>query len=87
MKNMRNVGVFGCGLLLGIFLAVGWGAHGEQNTASTVSRLQVFGLVSGAFAVYDPTTGQIYMYDTHLDNCIAIRKIGVPGQPMIRVMN
>jgi len=91
MNKMRTVGIFGCGIVLGVALTLGLGANGQPavDTSKNIpaSRLQIVSFVSGATGFFDPATGQIYVYDSALANCIMVRKITTMGAPMQRILN
>lgn len=55
-----------------------------QTPAETPPQvdLQLVTYASGLTGVFNPEEGRIYLYDSNLENCVAIRELGRLGGPM-----
>src|SRR5262245_10332863 len=97
MKSRNAILSFVGGLLLGIFLALGFGASGQNQPpvppgppgppVKDWSRVTVFSYASGMTGVFDQTNGRLYVYDAGFDRCLFIRDFTVLGDPMRRIRN
>ncbi len=47
--------------------------------------LDFYSYASGYTGIFERSTGRIYLYDTDLNNCIAIRQLNRPGDPMRKI--
>jgi hypothetical protein len=77
------------GLLLGIFLAVGFGVSGQSPAPTTPGRdwshVIVFTYPTGVTGFFDQSTGRLYLYDTAADTCLSIRELTTLGNQTRRL--
>ncbi len=67
--------------LLAVSLLVGHSATAEaQETASAFAQVQIVTYASGVTGFFDRSTGRLYLYDSNLRNCVAIRQVTALGE-------
>ena len=88
MKN-RRIHLAAIGFLMVLFLMAGFLAASHATTRSSPDRshIQIVSYASGLTGFFDASTGRLYLYDSNAQNCIAIRQLVEPGEPMKRLKN
>ena len=70
-----------------IVIALAWcfsSTHAQQpqTEPATYVNLQVVAYPNGMTGFFDERTGVIYLYDSHMDECVYIRKLERLGEPL-----
>jgi|SRR4051794_12365527 hypothetical protein len=79
-----------CLSVVAIVIAVAWSfspthAQQEQPEPASYVNLQVIAYPNGMTGFFDERTGVIYLYDSHMDECVYIRKLDRLGEPLKHV--
>jgi hypothetical protein len=89
MKSRNAILSFIGGLMLGVFLALTFGASGQGQAptapAKDWSHVTVLSYPSGVTGFFDQSTGRLYLYDAYWETCIGIRELDTLGNPMRRL--
>ena len=51
------------------------------------SGLKIVTYSSGLTGFFDPETGKLYVYDSNMENCFAIRQLVTLGEPLKKLKN
>jgi hypothetical protein len=62
-------------------------AEGPTTPNQDWSKLKIVTYSSGLTGFFDPDTGKLYLYDSNLENCFAIRQLTKLGEPMKKLQN
>jgi hypothetical protein len=84
---MAGAGLLLIGGVLGFAVGQARTSHAEDEArnAGSAADLRIVTYGTGMTGVFDPETRKIYLYDSNLVNCVAIREIETPGEPMKRI--
>lgn len=79
-----------CLSVVAIVIAVAWSfspthAQQDQPELSSYVHLQVVAYPNGMTGFFDERTGVVYLYDSHMDECVYIRKLDRLGEPLKHV--
>jgi hypothetical protein len=78
------LGFLAVAFLLAAFLAA---SHATERSNVDRSKLQIVSYASGLTGFFDAASGKLYLYDSNAENCVAIRQLVEPGEPMKRLRN
>ncbi|MBK5094842.1 MAG: hypothetical protein JJE32_04100 [Deltaproteobacteria bacterium] len=78
------LGFLAVAFLLAAFLAA---SHATERRNVDRSKLQIVSYASGLTGFFDAVSGKLYLYDANAQNCVAIRQLVEPGEPMKRLRN
>ena len=67
-------------LVVGLALTQRVAAQDEENEPAFANVL-VVAYASGLTGFFDQGTGKLYLYDSNLKNCVAIRQLTTLGEP------
>ncbi len=87
LKRFAGVGLVLAGAALGLAFGSLRNSDAEEIAARKTagSSLQIVSYGTGMTGIFDPETLRIYLYDSNLVNCVAIREIEALGEPMKRI--
>jgi hypothetical protein len=73
--------------LVAIVIAIAWSfssthAQQPQTEPAAFVNLQVIPYPNGMTGFFDERTGVLYLYDSHMDECVYIRKLERLGEPL-----
>ncbi len=87
LKRFAGVGWVLAGAVLGLAFGSLQNSDAEETTERKAagSNLQIVTYGTGMTGIFDPETLRIYLYDSNLVNCVAIREIEAPGEAMKRI--
>src|SRR3954468_10742159 len=79
-----------CLSVVAIVIAIAWSfstthAQQEQPEPASYVNLQVIPYPNGMTGFFDERTGVLYLYDSHMDECVYIRKLERLGDPLKHV--
>jgi hypothetical protein len=78
-----------CALLVGTFLLLcaGLSAKSQQEPKANWAKLKIVTYASGVTGFFDPSSGKLYLYDSNLENCFAVRQLITLGESMKKLKN
>ncbi len=87
--NHRNIQLAAIGFLTVLFVLAAFLAASHATTSSSPDRshIQIVSYASGLTGFFDASTGRLYLYDSEVRNCVAVRQLVEPGEPMKRLKN
>ena len=87
MKKVSLITIAAC-LLVGVTVFVTTSlAQGRATSTQDWSRLKIVTYATGLTGFFDPDTGKLYVYDSNMANCFAIRELVALGEPLKKLKN
>ena len=87
MKKVSLITIAAC-LLVGVTVFVTTSlAQGRATSTQDWSRLKIVTYATGLTGFFDPDTGKLYVYDSNMANCFAIRELAALGEPLKKLKN
>ena len=87
MKKASFVSLTACLLVGAVIVASTVLAQGKVDSKEDWSKLKIVTYASGLTAFFDPDTGKLYVYDSNMENCCAIRQLVALGEPLKQLKN